>query len=127
MKVSSQTLTCKAPFNKAPIVSLEGQPVLLYTTEHQSLLQALEQKQVKIFSECRNGFCGACKTKINRGSVTYHTEPLVELEQDECLPCCCHPQSDIDLDLSPKGADIIESKHSIQYREKLQQYQVEEV
>ncbi|WP_428613216.1 class I ribonucleotide reductase maintenance protein YfaE [Shewanella sp.] len=113
MKVSSPTLIYKnlvykdAVFKKAPIVSLQGQPVLLYTQEHQSLLQALEQKSVRIFSECRNGFCGACKTKINKGSVVYHTEPLVELEADECLPCCCHPEGDLDLALSPQGVDVV--------------------
>lgn len=95
-------------------MSLQGQPVLLYTTQHQSLLQALEQKKVNIFSECRHGFCGACKTRINRGTVTYHTEPLVELEDDECLPCCCHPDDDIDLALSPQGADVVITHQSKQ-------------
>jgi len=93
-------------------VSLHGQPVLLYTNNHQSLLAALEQKKVRIFSECRNGFCGACKTKINRGSVVYHTEPLVELEADECLPCCCHPDGDLDLALSAQGAEVVSTHTS---------------
>ncbi len=119
-------MTCKTPFYKPAIVSLNGQPVLLYTTEHQSLLQALELKKVKIFSECRNGFCGACKTKINRGSVSYHTEPLVVLEADECLPCCCHPQTDLDLALSAEGANVVKSQSSIQYQNSLQQKQTEE-
>ncbi|MCE9678426.1 class I ribonucleotide reductase maintenance protein YfaE [Shewanella sp. AS1] len=108
MKVSSPTLTCnKSLFKKAPIVSLRGQPVLLYTQEHQSLLHALEQKKVRLFSECRNGFCGACKTRLNSGTVSYHTEPLVELEENECLPCCCHAQTDLDLDLSFDEAEVI--------------------
>ncbi|NMH63809.1 class I ribonucleotide reductase maintenance protein YfaE [Shewanella salipaludis] len=94
-------------FRKAPIVSLKGQPVLLFTQEHGSLLQALEFKKVKVFSECRNGFCGACKTRLNSGSVSYLTPPLAELEADECLPCCCIPQTDIDLELSPKGAEVV--------------------
>ncbi|TVP16299.1 class I ribonucleotide reductase maintenance protein YfaE [Shewanella sp. KCT] len=105
--ISNKTVFSQAVFKKAPIVSLHGQPVLLYTSNHQSLLAALEQKKVRIFSECRNGFCGACKTKINRGSVVYHTEPLVELEADECLPCCCHPDGDLDLALSAQGAEVV--------------------
>ncbi|MCL2909460.1 class I ribonucleotide reductase maintenance protein YfaE [Shewanella aquimarina] len=104
----------KAIFKKAPIVSLQGQPVLLYTSNHQSLLAALEQKKVRIFSECRNGFCGACKTKVNRGSVVYHTEPLVELEEDECLPCCCHPDGDLDLALSAQGAEVVTAQVSVE-------------
>lgn len=92
--------------HKAPIVSLNGQPVLLFNQQHISLLDALEQKRVKLFSECRNGYCGACKTKINSGSVEYHTQPLIALEDDECLPCCCTPTSDLDLALSSAGAEL---------------------
>ncbi|MCL1137241.1 class I ribonucleotide reductase maintenance protein YfaE [Shewanella pneumatophori] len=111
--MSSQTLTFKpvnfsqASFKKAPIVSLQGMPVLLFNQQHLTLLEALEQKKVKIFSECRSGFCGQCKTKVKSGSVTYIKEPLVELEADECLPCCCIPDGDIDLALSAEGAEVV--------------------
>ncbi|MEZ9821910.1 class I ribonucleotide reductase maintenance protein YfaE [Shewanella sp. 10N.286.45.A1] len=113
MKMSSLTLTFKAvsfsqaSFKKAPIVSLQGQPVLLFNQQHLTLLEALEQKKVSTFSECRNGFCGQCKTKVISGSVSYITEPLVTLEADECLPCCCVPSSDINLDLSADGAEVV--------------------
>ncbi|PIW61618.1 class I ribonucleotide reductase maintenance protein YfaE [Shewanella sp. CG12_big_fil_rev_8_21_14_0_65_47_15] len=96
-----------SPFAKAPIVRLQGQPVLLFTEQHSSLLQALEAKKVTIFSECRSGFCGACKTRVLSGRVTYLTEPLVELKTDECLPCCCIPTEDLELDLSPEGATVV--------------------
>ncbi|MBW8184641.1 class I ribonucleotide reductase maintenance protein YfaE [Shewanella nanhaiensis] len=105
MRVSLKTLNFNN-FKKAPIVSLQGQPVLLFTQQYTSLLMALEQKKVKLFSECRNGYCGACKTKIISGGVTYHTEPLVHLEKDECLPCCCTPNSDLDLELPTQGVTL---------------------
>ncbi|BDA60719.1 ferredoxin [Shewanella xiamenensis] len=95
------------PFAKAPIVRLQGQPVLLFTPQHGSLLQALEAKKVRIFSECRSGFCGACKTKVLSGRVSYLTEPLADLNADECLPCCCIPSEDLELDLSPEGAAVV--------------------
>ena len=113
MMMSSLTLTFKsqnfsqARFKKAPIVSLQGMPVLLFTEQHISLLEALELKKVKIFSECRSGFCGQCKTKVKSGKVSYFHEPLVTLEQDECLPCCCIPEEDIDLVLSAEGAEVV--------------------
>ncbi|EDQ02194.1 class I ribonucleotide reductase maintenance protein YfaE [Shewanella benthica] len=107
MKVNLQTLTFNKTVKKAPIVSLYGQPVLLFNQQHPSLLIALEHKQVQVFSECRNGYCGACKTQIISGSVTYHTQPLFALKADECLPCCCTPASDLDLNLSPEGADVV--------------------
>jgi ferredoxin len=112
MKASSKTLTFNPLFLKAPIVSLQGQPVLLFTQQHTNLLMALEQKKVKMFSECRNGYCGACKTKVISGSVTYHTEPLVHLEKDECLPCCCTPNSDLNLDLSAQGIKLVQRSQS---------------
>ena len=107
MKVNLKTLTFSKILKKAPIVSLDGQPVLLFNQPHPSLLIALEHKKIQVFSECRNGYCGACKTKIISGSVTYHTQPLVTLKADECLPCCCTPTSDLDLNLSPEGADVV--------------------
>lgn len=100
------------PFMKAPIVRLQGQAVLLFTGAQTTLLQALEAKKVKVFSECRNGFCGACKTKVLCGKVSYLTEPLAELASDECLPCCCVPLSDLDLDLSPEGAVVIPNRQA---------------
>ncbi|MGI2070378.1 class I ribonucleotide reductase maintenance protein YfaE [Shewanella baltica] len=94
-------------FAKAPIVRLQGQPVLLFTEQQGTLLQALEAKKVNIFSECRNGFCGACKTRVISGKVSYLNEPLAELKHDECLPCCCVPTEDLELDLSPEGAAVV--------------------
>lgn len=113
MQTSLLTLTFKpvnfsqASFKKAPIVSLKGVPVLLFNQQHQTLLEALEQKKVKIFSECRSGYCGQCKTKVLSGSVTYLNDPLVTLEADECLPCCCMPDGDLDLALSAEGAEVV--------------------
>lgn len=86
---------------------LQGQPVLLFTEQQGTLLQALEAKKVKIFSECRNGFCGACKTRVISGKVSYLNEPLAELKHNECLPCCCVPTEDLELDLSPEGAAVV--------------------
>lgn len=103
-------MTYKNFFKKAPIVSLKGQPVILFDGQHSSLLDALEHKKVKMFSECRNGFCGSCKTKVISGEVSYFTEPLAELNDDECLPCCCVPVTDLNLKLSTKGVEIVATR-----------------
>jgi ferredoxin len=86
---------------------LKGQPVILFDGKHSSLLEALESKKVKVFSECRNGFCGACKTTVISGEVSYLTTPLAELKANECLPCCCVPESDLNLKLSTKGVEVV--------------------
>ncbi|KPZ70708.1 2Fe-2S ferredoxin YfaE [Shewanella sp. P1-14-1] len=105
-------MTYKPNFKKAPIVSLNGEPVLLFNQQQHTLLDVLEIKKVNIFSECRNGFCGSCKTRINKGSVTYISEPLVELEADECLPCCCVPETNLDLDLTTDEPSNLYVQHN---------------
>ncbi|MDO6640502.1 MULTISPECIES: class I ribonucleotide reductase maintenance protein YfaE [unclassified Shewanella] len=107
-------MTYNRHLKKAPIVSLNGEPVLLFNQQQHTLLEVLEIKKVNVFSECRRGFCGACKTKIISGKVSYITEPLVELEADECLPCCCVPDSNIDLDLTtdePSNIYVQQRRH----------------
>jgi ferredoxin len=42
-----------------------------------------------------------------RSKVSYLSEPLAELNNDECLPCCCIPSEDLELDLSPEGATVV--------------------
>jgi ferredoxin len=99
-------LTCKF-FKKAPIVSLVDQPIILFDGLQRTLLEALEAKNVQIFSECRNGFCGACKTQVLSGEVSYISEPIAVIKPDECLPCCCIPKTDLSLNLSTEGVTII--------------------
>ncbi|QPR27669.1 2Fe-2S ferredoxin-like protein [Edwardsiella hoshinae] len=64
-----------------------------------SLLASLERQQVALESQCRAGFCGACRCRLLRGRVSYRQPPLAFLQQDEILPCCCQVQQDIELDL----------------------------
>ncbi len=47
------------------------------------------------YSECRNGYCGACKTTLLSGQVRYLTPPIAYTRPGEILPCCCTPVSDL--------------------------------
>lgn len=105
MKVSLKILN----FKKPPIVFLRNQPILLFNKQTETLLEALESKQIEIFSQCRSGFCGACKTQIISGEVTYIKQPLVSLNENECLPCCCIPDTNLNLDLSAQNIGICET------------------
>ncbi len=62
-----------------------------------SLLDNLEQQKIEVHYHCREGFCGACRTKLVRGEVEYNTDPLAYFDDDEILPCCCVPTSDIEI------------------------------
>ncbi|QIR14637.1 class I ribonucleotide reductase maintenance protein YfaE [Shewanella aestuarii] len=108
--MSFQTLTYKHFFIKAPIVSLSGQPAILFDGKQHTLLEALEFKKVKVFSECRNGFCGACKTQVISGEVSYIKQPIADLEANECLPCCCIPKTDVNLALPTDNLQLVTRK-----------------
>ncbi len=44
---------------------------------------------------CRSGQCGACKTDLVSGAVSYLTEPSSPLNEGEVLLCCAVPAADI--------------------------------
>ncbi|AUH01659.1 class I ribonucleotide reductase maintenance protein YfaE [Pectobacteriaceae bacterium CE70] len=67
--------------------------------EHSSLLDVLESHRINVDYQCRSGYCGACRTRLLKGSVVYRQAPLACLRQDEILPCCCMPVDDIELDI----------------------------
>lgn len=69
-------------------------------SEENSLLESIEQSKVDIQSHCREGFCGACRTKLVDGEVEYTTDPLAYIDDDEILPCCCVPTSNITIAIS---------------------------
>lgn len=65
----------------------------------ESLLEALERSGYQPEYQCRRGYCGACRLRMRHGSVHYEHAPLPVLEADEILPCCCHPDSDLEIDI----------------------------
>jgi ferredoxin len=64
-----------------------------------TLLESLEQQNIALHYHCREGFCGACRSKIISGQVEYLTDPLAFIDDDEILPCCCKALSDIEIEL----------------------------
>ncbi|ACS84840.1 MULTISPECIES: class I ribonucleotide reductase maintenance protein YfaE [Musicola] len=72
---------------------------LMYSDQHDSLLDALESQRVKVEYQCRSGYCGSCRLRLLKGKVVYRETPLACLQQDEILPCCCRPLDDIELDM----------------------------
>ena len=64
-----------------------------------TLLESLESAGVACHYHCRDGFCGACRTKLIEGSVEYTPDPLAFIDDDEILPCCCKPVTNIKIDV----------------------------
>ena len=70
------------------------------TVQHQpnkTLLESIEGQKIEIQSHCRDGYCGACRTKLLKGQVEYQTDPLAFIDDNEILPCCCYPISSIQI------------------------------
>lgn len=70
------------------------------TVQHSAnntLLETIEQHNIEIQYHCREGYCGACRSKLITGKVEYTTDPLAFIDDDEVLPCCCIPISDIEI------------------------------
>ena len=64
-----------------------------------TLLESIELHNIDVHYHCREGFCGACRTKLLCGEVKYLNDPLAYIDDDEILPCCCVPISDIEIEL----------------------------
>lgn len=65
----------------------------------ETVLEALERAGVEASYNCREGFCGVCRTKLISGTVTYKVDPLAFIDDDEILSCCTQAKSDIHIKL----------------------------
>ncbi|ROR07810.1 class I ribonucleotide reductase maintenance protein YfaE [Erwinia sp. JUb26] len=82
------------------IITLRASGTQLECREHHpSLLAALEANKVCIEYQCREGYCGSCRTRLLKGEVSYASKPLAFIQQGEILPCCCQAKGDIEIEL----------------------------
>ncbi|MGL4204564.1 MAG: class I ribonucleotide reductase maintenance protein YfaE [Aeromonadaceae bacterium] len=69
----------------------------------ETLLAALERTGHRVEYQCRSGYCGACRLRMNDpraiDALHYPTTPLALLSPGELLPCCCYARRDIELAL----------------------------
>lgn len=65
----------------------------------QTLLESLEAQDVPVHYQCREGYCGSCRTQLLEGEVHYTEEPMAWINDDEILPCCCIPKTAISIKL----------------------------
>lgn len=67
--------------------------------EHSSLLDALESHRIPVEYQCREGYCGSCRTRLLKGEVCYASRPLAFIQEGEILPCCCTAKGDIEIEM----------------------------
>lgn len=70
-----------------------------YLHEGESLLDGLLRTGNDTPYECRQGYCGMCKTRliVHSGEIYHRLPPLCLLESDEVLACCCMATGTIEL------------------------------
>lgn len=76
-----------------------GKTLSINEGEYSTLLQALEAHQLTVEFQCREGYCGSCRVRIQKGAVHYQQTPLAFIHPGEILTCCCLPDGDIEIDL----------------------------
>jgi len=80
------------------MVTIKDHKTVQHTAQN-TLLESIEEYDIEIQYHCREGYCGACRSKLITGEVEYTTDPLAFIDDDEILPCCCNPISNIEIEL----------------------------
>jgi ferredoxin len=92
-------ISTKSSIQLTPQICVKGE-VIPFTDNKQTLLECLEQANIEVHYHCRDGFCGACRVTLVAGEINYpNGEPLAFVGDNEILPCCCVPVTNISLEL----------------------------
>lgn len=72
---------------------------IAFLDEDKTILNTLEKADIESHFHCRDGFCGACRCTLKKGTVAYHEYPLAFVGDNEILTCCAYPTSDIEIEI----------------------------
>ncbi len=72
---------------------------ITFLEEDKNILNTLERESIESHFHCRDGFCGACRCSMKKGSVEYKQYPLAYIGDNEILTCCSYPTSDIVIEI----------------------------
>jgi ferredoxin len=62
-----------------------------------SLLDLLLHAKANVPFQCKQGYCGCCRTKLASGEVRYTEDNMTFLKEGEILPCICQPVTDVEV------------------------------
>ncbi|MDR4306778.1 pyridoxamine 5'-phosphate oxidase family protein [Chelatococcus sambhunathii] len=74
-----------------PVAFLNSSKEARWTPEAGTLLELAEVRGLSPEFSCRTGTCGACRTKLTAGAVTYAKAPSAPHADDEVLICSATP------------------------------------
>ncbi len=69
----------------------------LWDPDASCLLDFIHTKGIAVDCLCRAGECGACKTRVLEGEVTYLQQPRIKPGEGYCLLCISVPKSNLVL------------------------------
>lgn len=64
---------------------------------HKTLLDALEENNIPISSDCRAGRCGECQITVTQGQTRSVITPEFVAPTGHVLACCCVPETNLSL------------------------------
>jgi ferredoxin-NADP reductase/predicted pyridoxine 5'-phosphate oxidase superfamily flavin-nucleotide-binding protein len=88
---SSKKFEAGAPASEAIVEFTDSKVEQAWSAKDGSLLDFAEAHGLSPEFGCRSGQCGACKTELVSGAVSYLTEPSSPLNEGEVLMCCAVP------------------------------------
>jgi len=88
---ASEKFTPVAQASEAIVEFVESGVEQAWSAKDGSLLEFAESHGLTPEFGCRSGQCGACKTQLVAGTVSYLSEPTSPLKQGEVLLCCAVP------------------------------------
>lgn len=70
----------------AAIIEVNGK---FYPVKDETVLDALEKAGVEIYSQCKDGYCGACKCKASNPEAVKHNDDILASfdKESEILTC----------------------------------------
>ena len=95
---SSDTIAAKYD-QLDPVTFAKYDQTVLWSANHNSLLDLAEANQIFPESGCRAGSCGSCETVLLSGGVKYPDGEVVDCSPGTCLLCLAKPDGAVELDL----------------------------
>lgn len=86
------------PLKVVQVKFLKSNKTVEWDADYRNILEFAESNDIRLEAGCMFGECGACSTKLVAGSVDYNYQTATKPVKGNCLPCSCHPVSDIVLD-----------------------------
>lgn len=83
--------------DKKYIIEVDGEGFEYDKDSNESILSFLESKNVPMKFQCKDGYCGACKCKIEEGEVIESDNAMGYTHEDEILPCASKPKGNIKI------------------------------